>query len=89
MLDYTNFINALGIFLVNIDNVPLELPQIQILHETNSIPVLKEKLINTYKQIIFSTIFKVLGSVNLIGNPINFFNEVSEGFKDFVNNPRE
>ena len=37
---YSHVLNALGIFLTNIEDFPLVLPKVEIYHETNSIPIL-------------------------------------------------
>ena len=86
---YAPVLNALGIIVASFDNVPLKLPKIIIKHENNSLPVLQQKIITEYKKIIVGMVFKFLGSANIIGNPVNFYNEMESGFKDLVHDTKK
>ena len=70
---YKPVLNALGVILANFENIRVVLPKVQIYHETNSFPVLQEKIKTLYKAILFNVVLKLLGSANIIGNPLNFY----------------
>lgn len=54
---YGPILNALGVILANFENISINLPEVTLLHETNSLPVFKTKVIQIYKGIIFKVIF--------------------------------
>lgn len=89
LIIYKNLLTALGVFVTNIEDFPLALPPINILHETNSLKVLKDRIMDKYKTVIFNSALKLVGSLNLIGNPMTFINEVGDGVTDLVKNTRE
>jgi hypothetical protein len=47
------------------------------------------ELIKHYKSQGIKQIYKILGSTDLIGNPVNFIEGLGTGFFDLVNEPRK
>lgn len=45
------------------------------------------KMLQNYKSEGIKQIGKLVGSLSIIGNPIGLFNNVSTGFKDFIDKP--
>lgn len=81
---YLNLQNAIGAFLITIDDLPLTLPEVRLNHDSKSIPVLKELIIDVYKTVFFNTIFKFVASSNILGNPLSFYNEIKLGVDDLL-----
>lgn len=42
-----------------------------------------------YKSSVLKQLYKVFGSLNIIGNPVSLFRNVSTGFKDLKDKPSE
>ena len=42
-----------------------------------------------YKSSVIRQLYKVFGSLNIIGNPVSLFRNVSTGFKDLKDKPSE
>lgn len=42
-----------------------------------------------YKSSVLGQLYKVFGSLNIIGNPVSLFRNVSTGFKDLKDKPAE
>lgn len=40
-----------------------------------------------YKSAVIKQFYKVFGSLNIIGNPVGFFRNVSTGFRDLKDKP--
>ena len=50
---------------------------------------LNKKLMEHYKGSVIKQLYKVFGSLNIIGNPVSLFRNVSTGFKDLKDKPSE
>jgi len=47
------------------------------------------KLVSHYKSQAITEGLKVLGSLNIIGNPVGLFSNISSGVEDLINKPME
>ena len=89
--------STFGIVISNIDNAPFEMTGIEINDCIDTVPSITAKLIAHYKRTCISQLYKVFGSLNILGNPLNLFRNISTGVKDlkekpaqgFVNGPAE
>jgi len=45
------------------------------------------RIITQYKGDFINQLYKVFGSLNIIGNPIGLFRNISTGFQDFSKKP--
>lgn len=50
---------------------------------------INQKLINHYKNSVIKQFYKIFGSLNIIGNPIGLFRNISTGIKDLKDKPSE
>lgn len=50
---------------------------------------INQKLINHYKNTVIKQFYKIFGSLNIIGNPIGLFRNISTGIKDLKDKPSE
>ena len=83
----TNIIMSLGSNFIKISNSPLSFnPKIlrDIYMDTN---LIISKLIENYRMEAIFQILKILGSTDLIGNPVNLIENIGNGFFEFVNEP--
>ena len=83
----TNIIMSLGSNFIKISKSPLSFnPKIlrDIYMETN---LIVSKLIENYRLEAVFQMLKILGSTDLIGNPVNLIDNIGNGFLEFVNEP--
>lgn len=81
----------------NIDGAVISMNGIQLSDCIDTVDNLTGELIKRYKSDCMSQLYKVFGSLNIIGNPMGLFKNISTGFKDlhekpaqgFVNGPAE
>jgi vacuolar protein sorting-associated protein 13A/C len=55
----------------------------------DSVDGIIDKIISQYKGDVINQLYKVLGSLNIIGNPIGLLRNISTGFKDFSTKPAQ
>lgn len=79
----------MGVAIGNIDNANIVLSGIQLNSCFDSIPGIVSKLKDHYKFSIIKALLKTLGSLDIIGNPVNLFSNIGTGFKDLVEKPIE
>ena len=82
-------LNALGVVMTNIDGAPIKLYGLQIKDVVDTLEGLQVKLIGHYKHAVITQFYKIFGSLNIIGNPVSLFRNVSTGFRDFAEKPAE
>lgn len=47
------------------------------------------KLVVHYRRNFFTEVYKVIGSLNIIGNPMGLFNNITTGLTDLIQKPVE
>lgn len=80
---------SLGVALSNIDDAPIKLNGIRLDNCLDTVNGITAKLTSHYKQAAITEIFKVLGSLNIIGNPVGLFSNVATGMQDLFEKPIE
>lgn len=50
---------------------------------------INSKLMQHYKSSVMRQLYKIFGSLNIIGNPVSLFRNISTGFKDLKDKPSE
>ena len=88
-LPFENLITAFGFNMINIDEAPIHLQGINIENCFDSIDGIKSKIIQNYKWNVLRQFYKLLGSADIIGNPVGLFKNISTGLKDMVEKPAE
>ncbi|BGP21450.1 Vacuolar protein sorting-associated protein 13 [Rhodotorula toruloides] len=81
------FINALTMALGNVNDAPVRLNALVIENARLSLPVLQERLTVHYSDEFFGQLYRVLGSADVLGNPVGLFTNVSSGVADFFIQP--
>ncbi|CCE83218.1 Piso0_003790 [Millerozyma farinosa CBS 7064] len=81
------FFNVLTMAIGNINDAPIKLNALFIEHIRLPLPLLMEAVQTHYGQAFFYQVHKVLGSADLIGNPVGLFNNISSGVMDIFYEP--
>ncbi|GJN91455.1 hypothetical protein Rhopal_004478-T1 [Rhodotorula paludigena] len=81
------FINALTMALGNVNDAPVRLNALIIENARLSLPVLQERLMVQYGDEFFGQLYRVLGSADVIGNPVGLFTNVSSGVAELFIQP--
>lgn len=89
MVFFGTIINALGVVITNIEGAPLSLEGIDLINCIDTLQGIQQKLMEHYKSSILGQLYKIFGSLNIIGNPVSLFKNVSAGFKAFKEKPAE
>lgn len=50
---------------------------------------INSKLVEHYKSSVLRQLYKIFGSLNIIGNPVSLFRNISTGFRDLKDKPAE
>ena len=50
---------------------------------------INSNLMSHYKTSVVSQLYKIFGSLNIIGNPVSLFRNISTGFKDLKEKPAD
>ena len=83
------FTSVLGTALANLDNAPLTLSGIVLENVFDSKQAIKKKIIEKYKDEATKSIPKLIGSLDIVGNPVGLFNNISTGVVDLVEKPMQ
>jgi hypothetical protein len=83
------FFEALGMTLVNIDDAPLSIDSISFEREILTTTDIQNRMTKHFIKQGIKEAYKILGSLNVIGNPLGVFNDVKSGFKGLVKKPRK
>ncbi|OUM68227.1 hypothetical protein PIROE2DRAFT_39346 [Piromyces sp. E2] len=84
---FTYIADVLTMTIGNIHNAPLDLHALILEHPTVDSNLLFELIKTHYSQEIMGQLHKILGSADLIGNPVSLFNSISSGVYDIFYEP--
>lgn len=79
--------NVLGSVLANVDEAPLNLSGVQLKNVFDEQQAIVAKLSSKYKDEGVRQVFKILGSIDVLGNPVGLFNNISTGVVDLFEKP--
>jgi len=85
----TMFFKALGVALANIDDAPIKMTGLKLENCFDTTSGITSKLISHYKNNLTTEVFKLLGSINIIGNPVGLFSQIGTGVQDLIEKPME
>ena len=83
----STFISAIGVVVSNIEDAPIRLSGMKIRNCIDTSEGLTQKIISRYKGDVVTQLYKVLGSLNIIGNPMGLLRNISTGFEDLATKP--
>lgn len=72
--------SAIGVSLVNVDEATIKFNGIRLEDCFDTIGGITGKVASHYKKDAIKQLFIILGSLNIIGNPVGLFNNISTGF---------
>ncbi|KAH3685434.1 hypothetical protein WICPIJ_003592 [Wickerhamomyces pijperi] len=81
------FFNILTMAVGNVNDAPIRLNALLTENVRAPINTLIQTITTHYGQAFFSQIHKVIGSADLIGNPVGLFNNISSGVMDIFYEP--
>jgi len=79
--------SVLGTALANLDSAPLTLNGIVLENVFDSKEAITKKIVDKYKDEVTKSIPKLLGSLDIVGNPVGLFTNISSGVVDLVEKP--
>ncbi|KAJ2539905.1 Vacuolar protein sorting-associated protein 13 [Coemansia sp. RSA 1853] len=79
--------NVLTMAIGNVNEAPVSLNALVMQNVRVSMPVLADRMQKHYSQEVFNQVYKVVGSANLLGNPVGLFSSISSGVSDFFYEP--
>ncbi|KAJ2809144.1 Vacuolar protein sorting-associated protein 13 [Coemansia guatemalensis] len=79
--------NVLTMAIGNVNEAPVSLNALVMQNVRVSLPVLADRMHKHYSQELFNQLYKVVGSANLLGNPVGLFTSISSGVSDFFYEP--
>lgn len=71
----------------NINDAPVRLSALLLENIRTPVPYLIQNISEHYKQAFLYQLYKVLGSVDVLGNPVGLFNNISSGVMDIFYEP--
>lgn len=86
---FGTIVNALGVVITNIEGAPIFFDGVIINDCVDTMQGINKKLIEHYKGSVMRQLYKVFGSLNILGNPVSLFRNISTGFKDLKDKPSE
>lgn len=73
--------------LAKIDNLKIFLPMVKMKNENNTPRIILQKLFKNYRSRILLVLINLIGSADIIGNPLRLVEQVKTGVKDFIELP--
>lgn len=80
-------LNSLGIALMNLDEANVNIKGLGLQHIFESQDGLNSILMQHYKKHGMSQILKILGALDILGNPVNLFSNIGTGVTEFFEKP--
>ncbi|KAI9141282.1 hypothetical protein BKA69DRAFT_1124929 [Paraphysoderma sedebokerense] len=79
--------NVLTMGLANVHDAPIKLNALLMEHPIVSTSVLVDRIIQHYGQEVVGQLHKIIGSADVLGNPVGLFNNISSGVVDIFYEP--
>lgn len=81
------FLDTIGFTMVNVDDAPVKFNALILEHPFLSRDDLFDRIKLHYIRAATAELYKIIGSLDIIGNPVGLFNDLSVGVKDFFYEP--
>lgn len=72
--------SAIGVVVSNIEDAPIRLSGMAITNCIDTADGITSKIVSRYKGDVINQLYKVFGSLNIIGNPMGLLRSISTGF---------
>ncbi|GME93292.1 unnamed protein product [Ambrosiozyma monospora] len=80
-------LNILTMAIGNINDAPLKLSSLFLTNLRAPVPYLLQTMREHYQQAFLYQVYRVLGSADVLGNPVGLFNNISSGVMDIFYEP--
>jgi Vacuolar-sorting-associated 13 protein, DH-like domain/Vacuolar sorting-associated protein 13, extended-chorein/VPS13, central RBG modules/Vacuolar-sorting associated protein 13, adaptor binding domain len=80
-------LTAIGVSLANIENAPIRLNALQLEHVFAGSTELVAQIVQHYRIALIRQTYRLLGSTDLLGNPVGLLSSVGTGFYEFFYHP--
>mgnify|MGYP002623931192 CR=1 FL=1 len=81
--------SAVGSAIANLDSAPIMLSGIQLNNVFDSQEQIIDKIVKKYKDDAAKMLLRLVGSLDIVGNPVALFENISGGFRDLIEKPYE
>lgn len=82
-------LRAVGVVMCSIENITFKLNGIQLHDMIDTQNSLAKKIKKRYKEQLYSQLWQILGSINLIGNPLSLIKNIKSGVTDLFEMPAQ
>lgn len=82
-----NIFKTLKLSFGNIDNAPINLPPIHLSEQSTTAQYILKQISARYTKEGLFSLLNVMGSINIIGNPVGLLLNISTGVWDFIDKP--
>ena len=89
LLGFGIIFKTLGVALANIDEANIKIRGVKFEHVFETQDSLTNKLMQHYKDNGIKQGLKIIGSIDILGNPVNLFTKIGTGVVDFFEKPIE
>ena len=83
------FLSSILNILNKTENVPIVLEEVNSYNLLGNVSEIFYGLLEIYKKQIFIQLVKLFGGMEILGNPLNFLNNIGKGFQDLITKPSE
>ncbi len=80
-------LKMIGFAFVNIDDAPIRLNALLVEHSFVSKSDIWDRVRKHYTKYATRELYKIVGSLEIMGNPVGLFNDITTGVKDFFYEP--
>lgn len=80
-MNVNNLLKTIGITFISVDESPLTFPNLELYSLFESFEGFQNIMITHYKDTMRMNIAKILGNLDIIGNPVSLFSNIAGGFK--------
>eukprot|EP00761_Pharyngomonas_kirbyi_P013510 gb/GECH01013539.1/.p1 GENE.gb/GECH01013539.1/~~gb/GECH01013539.1/.p1 ORF type:complete len:3191 (+),score=691.51 gb/GECH01013539.1/:1-9573(+) len=82
-------LNSLGVAFTNVDKAPLRFDTLYLENLFQTPATLKDRVYKHYKRQAIREFFTVVGSIDVLGNPVGLFSDITTGVKIFFYEPAQ
>ena len=86
---FNTIANALGTAITNIDDAPITLVGFRLENIFDTTNGIAQQLSEHYRHGLIKQLLKLIGSIEIIGNPVGLFTRISTGVVDLIEKPME
>ncbi len=79
---FNTIANTFGVALISVDDAAINFQGVKILNKFDSKDEIRRKLYETYYQEAMKGALKIVGSLEILGNPVGLFSKLSTGVVD-------